>query len=400
MSNPTIRPYFPFRQVRVTGQDLGPEQTTITLEPDLRFTPRCSRCRARASGIHSQGHDRFVRDLPIAGWRALLRVDFRKVRCPYCGVRVEELEFVAPGVRVTKRLARYVAELCKVLPVKQVAEHLHLDWKTVKAIDKAHLEEEFSHTDCQGVSILAIDEVAVHKGQQYMTVVIDYETGRVLWMRRGRSARTVRKFFRTMSRRQRRAIKAVAMDMFAAYVKVVREQVPQARIVWDMFHVVKEFSKVIDEVRLAEFRKKATWREWHLLKRSKYLFLKNQENLTRRQRMHLDEILELNQNLIRVYILKDALKLIWRSPTVEDAARAIDDWCRWAMQSHIGQLAKFVRRIRRHTQEIINHVYYPIHTGKLEGINNKIKVIKRQSYGFHDDRYFALKVKQAFSKCN
>ena len=401
MSVPSIRPYFPFRQVKITGQAVALDSgmSTIKVDPDQRFSPLCSNCQARAPNIHSHLLRRRVRDLPLAGLQVTLDVNFRKVRCPRCGIRVEELGFVAPGVRVTKRLAHYVAQLCRVLPIKGVAEHLGLDWKTVKAIDKAYLEENFGRTDCHGVSILAIDEISVHKGHRYMTVVLDYETGRVLWMGRGRSARTLKKFFRVMSRRQRRAIKAVAMDMWTPYLKVVRERLPQAKIVWDFFHAVKDFNKVVDQVRLAEYRR-ARWQEYNLLKGSKYLFLKNCGNLTRKQRLQLDQILAMNERLIRVYILKDALKLIWRSPTAEDAKRAIEDWCAWARESRIWQLNSFIRKLQRHRQEVINHCYYPISTGRLEGTNNKIKVIKRQAYGFHDDRYFALKVKQAFSNCN
>lgn len=334
-------------------------------------------------------------DLSLGEARVVLDVPSRKVYCPCCGIRVEDLEFVGPWERVTKRLACYVKELCKVLTVKEVAEHLGLDRKTVKRIDKQALEEEFGKTDYRGLCILAMDEISRRKGHDYLTVVLDYLTGRVVWVGEGRDEKAVTPFFEGMTQEQREGIEAVAIDMWDPYINMLKHYCPKAKIVFDLFHVVKDFNKVINKLRNQEYRK-ASKKDKAVIKGTKYLLLKNKENLYPRQRPKLRALLELNKTLSTAYILKDDLKGIWIHKCPESALQALDDWCVLARESMIPELIKFARKLQRHAYGILNHCIYPIHTGRLEGTNNTIKVIKRKAYGFHDDRYFILKIQQAF----
>ena len=326
----------------------------------------------------------------------LLQVEHRKIRCGRCcKVRVEALEFVDPHARVTHRLAAYAAQLCAAgLSVEAVARHLNLDPKTIKAIDKAALQAEFAQTTYDGLKRLAIDEIAVKKGHNYMTVVLDYDTGRVVWMAEGRQTATIDKFFEDMPAGVREGVEAVAIDMWEPYINSVRRWCPKADIVFDLFHVVKTFNKVIDDIRNEEFRKgDAGGRE--LLKGSKYLFLKNWGNLQRKDRVRLDEILALNQRLNTLYWLKDLLAHIWDYYYPAWAKKMLAEWCSVAREDGHPALKRFAAKLERHRPGIINHCKHQIHTSKLEGVNNKIKVIKRIAYGFHDLEYFALKVKQA-----
>jgi len=179
MSTLSIAAYFPFRRVKVSGQSVAPEADVafIDIQPDLRFTPLCDRCGSSAPRVHSR-HTRAVRDLDFASAHVWLRYTCRRVFCPACqGVVAEDLGLVEPWQRLTRRLARCVHELCKVTTIADVARHFQLDWKAVKAIDKAFLEEACGQTDCSGLRILAVDEIAVRKGHRYMSVVIDYSGG-------------------------------------------------------------------------------------------------------------------------------------------------------------------------------------------------------------------------------
>jgi len=242
----------------------------------------------------------------------LLQIEYRKLRCRRCRrVRVERLDFVDTSQRVTMRLGTYAAELCRRgLAVETVADHLDLDPKTVKQFDKQALTEKFGQTAYDGLERIAIDEIAVKKGHRYMTVVLDYDTGRVVWMGQGRQIATLDAFFEKMPGDVRGRIQAVALDMHEPYIQAVAKWCPSADIVFDRFHVVKAFNKVIDDIRNEEFRKAdAAGRE--TLKGSKYLFLKNWGNLRRGQRGRLHEILALNERLNTVYWLKDLLKHIW-----------------------------------------------------------------------------------------
>lgn len=337
-----------------------------------------------------------IRDLNLADRQVWLHVDYRKIWCPRCGkTRVEHLSFCDSPQRLTHRLRRYVYDLCKKMPITEVAEHLDLDPKTVKAVDQQFLQEQFGQTDYDDLRILGIDEIAVKKGQQYMTVVMDYLTGRVVWTGEGRDKETLDRFFAGMTDEQKVAIQAVTVDMWDAYINRIKHHCPQAMIVFDLFHLVQAFGRVVDEVRREEVRK-AVGPMKKIVKGSRYLLLKNRDNLRGDQADRLDELLKLNENLSRVYILKDQLKMIYQYRRRPAAKTALDDWCAMAGRVNNRWMTHFIQRLRSHEDGILNHSDFPIGTSRLEGVNNKIKVIKRKAYGFHDPDYFGLKIKQAF----
>ena len=398
MSGHSVTPYFPWCRVKVAYQNVSQESRSalVRLEPDERYRPLCHACAQPARTVHSHSR-KFVRDLAFGGFSMMLQVEHRKVWCDHCeGVRVEELEFVDPYQRVTRRLAAYAVQLCRAgLSVAAVADHLELDPKTVKALDKAALEAEVGKTSYAGLRRLAIDEIAVKKGHHYMTVVLDYDTGRVVWMGRGRRMATLDEFFRQMPPTVRNCIEAVALDMWEPYIQCVQRWCQNADIVFDLFHVVKAFNAVIDQIRNQEFRK-ADRAGRQTLKGSKYLFLKNWGNLRRDQRVWLNEILEINRRLNTVYWLKDFLAHIWDYHIPGWAEGALAEWCAVAREDGHPSLVRFANKLEHYQYGIIAHCKHRLHTSLLEGVNNKIKVIKRIAYGFHDLDYFALKVKQAF----
>ena len=399
MSALSISQYFPFPRVRIKRQWVLPDAKKAYLEavPDSRFRPICHLCGKPANRIHSRER-RWVRDLDFGPARVWIRCLYRKIFCPHCRqTPIEELDLFDPYLRVTKRLARYVFELSKIMTVQEVSRHLGLDWKTVKAIDRKFLEREYGQTDYQGLRILAVDEVSIRKGHRYLTVVLDYESGRVVWVGKDRKARTLRRFFSGMTREQRQKLEAVVMDMWDPYIAAVRTKVPHVKIVFDLFHVVAQFSRIIDKVRNSEYRK-ASQANKEVFKGARYLLLKNRSNIRRpKDRRHLEELLRLNKVINAVLILKDKLKHIWTYRSRTWAEKALEEWCALARAVNHPTVKKFAKTLCRYRYGILNHCEFPIHTGKLEGVNNKIKVIKRRAYGFHDVRYFSLKIIQAFA---
>ena len=225
--------------------------------------------------------------------------------------------------------------------------------------------------------------------------MLDYVTGRVVWVGEGHDKDTLDNFFAGMTDLQKKAIQAVAIDIWDPYINRLEHHCPQAMIVFDLFHVVKAYSRVIDEVRRAEVRK-ATGPTQKAIKGSRYLLLRNAENLQEEQKDRLKELLELNATLNAVYVLKDQLKVIYRYQRRPAAKQALDQWIAAARQVDNPWMDKFIRTLRKRQEGILNHCQFPIGTSRLEGVNNKIKVIQRQAYGFHDTRYFGLKIKQAF----
>jgi transposase len=304
-----------------------------------------------------------------------------------------------PYKRVTRRLASYILELCRYMTIKEVAEHLALDWKTVKAIHKRHLQEKFSAKHIGNPKILLVDEIAMRKGHTYLTLIADWDEGRILWVGEGRKYETLKEFFDSLSEEQKGSLWAIAMDMWDPYIKAVKECCPHVKIVFDQFHAVSSFNRVIDKVRNSEYRK-ATQAGKQVIKGSKYLLLKNRDQLNGEERPRLKALLELNETLSIVYILKDSLKKLWHYTYPQWEAKALSRWYSIAYESGIKPVIAFARTLLRYAYGIINHCVFPIHTSGLEGINNKVKVIKRKAYGFHDIEYFSLVIKDAFSKSN
>jgi transposase len=308
---------------------------------------------------------------------------------------VEHLSFCDAGKHVTHRLARYIHELCKLLTIKDVAERFDLHPTTVKEIDKTFLAESFGPTDYSNLTVVAIDEIALKKGHNYMTVVLDYLTGRVVWMGPGRNKETLDAFFAQMSDAQKDSIQAVAMDMWEPYINRIRHYCPQAKMVFDFFHVVQGFGKVIDKIRRDEYlRADPQGRE--ILKGSRYLLLKNADHLKEEQKPRLEQLLAMNATLNTVYVLKDQLKMAYYYSDARQVKQVLEEWYQMAQTVEHPAMQAFIKRLQFFEQGILNHADYPIGTSDLEGVNNKIKLIKRRAYGYHDTEYFALKIKQAF----
>jgi len=225
MSGLSIAPYFPFRRIKVVNQtvNLNNNEAIIDIEPDQRFQPICHKCGQKVSAVHSRAQ-RCIRDLSILGTQVWLKCTYRKLFCSHCErISIEELELFHPYLRVTRRLAAYIHELCQKMTVTDVAQHFKLDWKTVKEIDKQYLEAKYGQINYDGLRILAVDEIAVKKGHRYMTVVLDYETGRIVHVGKHRKAKTLNSFFNKLTAKQKKSIKAVVMDMWDPFIKSVKK---------------------------------------------------------------------------------------------------------------------------------------------------------------------------------
>ena len=370
----------------------------IELIPDWNHTRRCGHCGRTVTAIH-ETTERWVRDLPILEADTWLLVHRVRVNCPTCGPRVEKLDWLDAWARFTRRFGDSVVRLAAVLPLKQVAEFYGLHWETVKRLDKEHLQRTLGPVDLADCEVIAMDEFAIQKGHRYATVVVEPLRKQVLWVGRGRSREDIRPFFELLGEQGRAGIQAVAMDMNKAYEEEVYSQCPQAEVVFDLFHVVAKYGReVIDRVRVDEAnRLKHDAHARKVVKGSRWLLLRNYDNIEHEEdRVRLEELLSANRKLAKVYILKDDLKALWDYRHVGYARRFWLDWYARAIRSRIGPLRDFARRLKAKIDGVLAHCRWPLHTSLLEGINNKIKVIKRMAYGYRDDEYFFLRIRAAF----
>jgi transposase len=373
------------------------KQVEVELVPLPNAQMLCPVCGRHCKGVH-ETTKRVIRDLPILDAQTRLIVHRRRLLCPHCGPVLERLSWLGKYSRVTKRLADSVARLCGVLAVKHVAEVFGLSWDQVKEIDKRSLQQRFGTVDLSNIEVIGMDEFALQKGHRYATVIVEPNRKEVLFVGKGRGRESIRPFFEKLGPAGCKRLKAVVMDMNGAFEEEVRAKAPRARIVYDLFHVVAKYGReVINRVRNAEAdRVKDDKKKRQVITGSRWLLLRNSKNVRGDDMLRLQELLEANKNLLTVYLLKEDLKQLWRFKRTDEAELFWEHWHRRAMESQIPQLMLFARRLQGYLQGILNHCLWPLHTGILEGINNKIKVIKRIAYGFRDHSYFFLKIRAAF----
>jgi len=276
------------------------------------------------------------------------------------------------------------------MTLSDVAELTLLSWDTVKNIVKTHLTKDYGKPFLKDVRYLGIDEIHLGKKSRYYTIVIDLEDGRILWAKPGRGGAALRGFWRRLHLAKAK-IRAVATDMSAAYWSAVLDHLPDAALVFDKFHVIKLMNERLDDLRRQMVREAEGPLKLRI-KGTRFLLLRNPENLQEDQIPKLDRALQLNEPLLLGWYLKEELRELWNQPSRQQMESFLKDWCRKAEQTAIGQLIKMAKTLRTHASGILAYARHPITSGKLEGINNKIKTLTKRSYGFHDEHFFILKL--------
>ncbi|HUD83519.1 MAG TPA: ISL3 family transposase [Candidatus Saccharimonadales bacterium] len=287
-------------------------------------------------------------------------------------------------------MSRFVYGLSRVMTLSDVAALTLLSWDTVKTIVKTHLAKDYGKPFLKGVRYLGIDEIHVGKKGRFYTIVIDLEDGRILWAKPGRGGAALRGFWRRL-RLAKAKIRAVATDMSAAYWSAVLEHLPEAALVFDKFHIIKLMNERLDDLRRQMVREAEGPLKLRI-KGTRFLLLRNPENLQEDQIPKLERALQLNEPLLLGWYLKEELRELWNQPSRQKMASFLKDWCQKADQTTIGQLMKMAKTLRTHASGILAYARHPITSGKLEGINNKIKTLTKRSYGFHDENFFILKL--------
>ncbi|APS32192.1 transposase [Pectobacterium brasiliense] len=341
---------------------------------------------------------RRVRERELLDWQVWLDIPVRRLRCPSCGITTEKINWLPERQRYTTALATWVESLARLLPIKHVARLTGLHWHTVKNIDYRRMQREVTEPERHTLRRLMMDEFALFKGHRYATVVADADTQQVLWVGEGRSRAALRPFFTWLGPEGCASIESVAMDMNTAFDLEVREHCSRAKVVYDLFHVVAKFGReVIDRVRVDQANQlRDNPKARQVIKRSRWLLLRNAENLPDGHEVKLSELLEANQPLNTVYVMKTALKELWYASDEQEARQRWNGWYRQSQESGIKALKQFADRLKGYVSGIIASATHHLNTSVLEGMNNKIKVIKRMAYGYRDNDYFFLKIKAAF----
>jgi transposase len=383
-----IRKQLRLKAHRVTKVESSEDSLIIFLDRMGQRLLRCGVCRKRCLHIHSVRKEREWQDLSMRQSRLILRYGPRRVECPRCGVRVEEVPWAEPWARVTRALSNAVARLARELSWQGTARQYGLNWKTVAGIVKRAVGYGLRNRKRPPVHVIGIDDVSRRKGQVYLTVVYDLERRVLLWVGEDRTEEGVKKFFtEEMGRRRCSTLQVVCMDMWATYVNLVREHAPQAQILFDRFHIVKHLQEAVNEVRRSEMRR-LMGREKVTFKSTRWLLLKNPWNLTSEQKERLSTLVRWNTPIVRAYYLKESCQLFWEYRQPKRAQDYLRKWMSSAMRSRLEPFKKFVRMLRSHLDGILPWTKLRLSNGAVEGMNNKIKSISHRSFGFRSAQYF------------
>lgn len=339
---------------------------------------------------------RRVRDLPCAHLHVYLDVEVRRVACRRCGgVKRERLDWLAANPHYTQRFAFFVGKLCRGMSIKEVADDLRLDWHAVKEMDKLYMREQLARAGPPEPAVIGIDEISIRKGHVYRIVVSDLERGQPIWFGGiDRSAESMAMFYDFLGPDQTSRLRLAVMDMWKAFRTVTQTHAPQAAILYDKFHVLRQLNEALDQVRKAEYKRLTDRADRKFIKGQKYVLLSHHENLSPEKRRRLQTLLAANKRLHTAYVLKEQFGQLWDYRREAWARKFFDQWRASLRWQRLKPFEKFADLIERHWEGITAYCRpeNKVALGFVEGLNNKIRVIQRRCYGLRDEDYLHLKI--------
>ncbi len=309
-------------------------------------------------------------------------------------MKQEKLDWLADNPFYTKRFGFFVGRRCREMSISAVAEETRLDWKTVKELDKQYMSEQLKRAGAPRPKVIGIDEISIRKGHTYRIVVSDLERHRPIWFGgEDRSEESMDQFYKELGPTKSKRIRLAVMDMWKPFRASTLKAAPQADILFDKFHVLKQLGVALDKVRKTEYGR-LSGKERRFIKGQRYALLSHKENLTTHSRRNLRLLLKANSRLNTAYILRESFAQLWDYEREVWARRFFDNWRASLKWQRLKPYEKFARMIDRHWAGIAAYCKpeNKVALGFVEGLNNKIRVIQRRSYGLHDEKYLRLKV--------
>jgi transposase len=363
------------------------EVPTIEVQIEARRNgrPICSGCHHPAPGYDRLAERRFE-FVPLWGIAVYFVYAMRRVECPTCGVKVEEVPWCDGKNQLTTTYRWFLAGWAKRLSWQEVACAFRTSWQNVFRSVKHAVSWGLAHRSLEGIEAIGVDEIQWHRGHKYLTLVyqIDEDCRRLLWAGKDRTTKTLLRFFRMLGKERSARLRFVCSDMWKPYLKVIAKKAGQALHVLDRFHIMAKMNKAIDEVRAGEARRLERDGYEPVLKHSRWCLLKRKENLTEKQAVKLSELLQYNLQSVRSRLMREDFQRFWEYCYPACAAKFLDQWCTRTMRSKIEPMKKVAKTLRRHRELILNwfRAEGAISAGIVEGLNNKAKLTMRKAYGF------------------
>jgi len=369
------------KKTRILGATFDDLGLFVDVAPTTRV-PYCSCCGRRVRAVHDRYADRRWRHLDLADLRVWLRYSIRRVDCPRCGVVVELVPWAECQSWFTYEFEEQVAYLAQRADKSTLSDLMRINWRTVGAIIERVLPRHQSTDPLDGLTHIGVDELSYRRHHEYVTVIVDHVRGGVVWAHPGKNAETLNAFFEELGEQRCARLEAVTLDMSGAYLKAVTEASPQARVIFDRFHVQRLGHDALDQVRREQVREAAP-EDRRALKNTRFALHKSPWNLSTLEAARVANVQKANQPLYRAYLLKESLVAILDGRQVNVARRKLLEWCSWATHSRLRPFRRLARTVRSHLEGILAYIATGLSNGRTEGLNGKIRTITRRSFGFH-----------------
>ncbi len=366
------------------------EETVIEVHLRARkgSRPICSACGKPGSTYDHQSPPRRFEYVPI--WRIPVVFVYlmRRVNCKSCGVKIEHVPWADGKSHQTRSLKIFLATWARRLSWQEVACHFKTSWPRVRDAVAWVVAFGLQHRDMSGITAIGVDEVQYKSGHQYLTLVYQINAGmkRLLYVGEKRTSKTLLRFFHELGKERCEQLKYVCSDMWKPYLKVILKKAKNALHILDRFHIVANLNKALNEIRAKEARQMRRDGYEDVLKHTRYCFLKNTENLTDKQALKLEDVLQYDLKSVRGYLLKESFQCLWQYKSTFWAEWFLDKWCTRAMRSRLDPIKKFAVSVRSHKELILNwfRAKKEFSSGVVEGLNRKVNLVTRKSYGFRE----------------
>lgn len=359
----------------------------VSVRPAARERDRCPYCRRRCPGYDLGAGRRRWRTLDVGTMLAYLEADAPRVRCKLHGVLVAAVPWARHDAAFTRRFEDQAAWLAVQTSKTAVAELMRVAWRTVGWICERVSEEAIRGRDLMaGLARIGLEEISIRKGQRYLTVVVDHDTGWLVWAHPGRDRKTVEKFLDLLGSERCGQLELVSCDDAEWITRPISERCPQAVICLDPFHIVKAATDALDEIRRESWndaRRAGNRQLARELKGARFALWKNPGNLTERQQLKLARVQQINQRLYRAYLICQQLRQIYRAETPEDGLALLDAWLKWARRSRLPPFVKVARRITEQRSRVEAAFIHKLSNARIEQINTQLRLITRRAFGFH-----------------
>jgi transposase len=352
----------------------------------------CPRCGSHHVVNNGSTVRRFL-SVPIGHSKTYLEMRVQRIKCRDCDcVCQEDIDFAKGKRRHTQFFANMVIDLSRFATIQDIAWFLDVSWDVVRNIQMEFLQKNYGTPNLSELRLIGIDEFAMHKGQIYKTIVLDLETGRIVYVGDGNGKSALDEFWKLLGDKNEN-IKAVCTDLSSAFTNSVVKHLPNASLVVDHFHVQKLMNEKIDTLRRQMVHMEKDVNKRKVIKGTRWLLLKNGADIFDNvSKNRLDNVLKLNEPLTAAYYLKEDLREIWNQCRKSDAEKVLDEWVQQALDAKVQPLTVMAKTLRAHKPYILAWYDYPLSNGPVEGTNNKIKVLKRQAYGYRNEEFFTLKL--------